>query len=319
MKVLVVGDIMTDRYTYVKTNRNSQEVDVPVWDFSKMEYRQGGAANVAVNLKALGGDTGLVRLAGLNRSDSQAKVADYIDYRLCSAGCDGSPQRWGSHGAQEHDHNDMIKHRFVDDVTGEIIFRFDNKKKFEKCWIENFERKFLGEDLDEYDVIVVSEYDKGTVTEKRAKKIVSEGRQVIVDSKRLDLRIFEGARILKVNEEEYSTQVSCQLYTNVERLFECVVVTKGKMGTELRMNEKYDGHYASSYTVHMEQFTVERVTALDVTGCGDTHTAAMAVALLRDDKDVRNAVRYANRCASLAVQRFGTTRVSKWDYTKNFV
>jgi len=51
---------------------------------------------------------------------------------------------------------------------------------------------------------------------------------------------------------------------------------------------------------------------VDVTGCGDTHTAAFAVGLLRDPNDVRNAVRFANMCATSVVQRFGTAVASKW-------
>ncbi|MFA5750422.1 MAG: PfkB family carbohydrate kinase, partial [Candidatus Shapirobacteria bacterium] len=63
------------------------------------------------------------------------------------------------------------------------------------------------------------------------------------------------------------------------------------------------------YVVHAEDFHSEKVDAIDVTGCGDTHTAAMAFSLLKNPNDIRAAVKFANACAANVVKKFGTSIV----------
>ena len=109
-------------------------------------------------------------------------------------------------------------------------------------------------------------------------------------------------------------------YMKLEKLFSQVVVTKGNKGSELRFEERAKqneglGWGKESYTTHTEQFPTDDVSVVDVTGCGDTHTAAMAVSLALSP-DLRMATRYANVCATLAVQELGTIAVSKWKAKK---
>ena len=80
------------------------------------------------------------------------------------------------------------------------------------------------------------------------KSRITDKTIVIVDSKRRDLRLFTGLNYLNINEEEYSTQVSNKDYTNVENLFDSVVVTLGDKGAELRQQESNDGKKGKHYT-----------------------------------------------------------------------
>jgi len=304
-RVLVVGDILLDRYTKVTTERKAQEADIPVYD--RIEYRDdiyndddvrlGGAANVATNIKTLAGDEVEVTVSGILNA---TLVGMLIDSEIFPG-----PFQYAEFGL-------LSKHRYVCD--NKIIFRVDNKKRFDDKDIKNFERKFSIDS--DFDAIVISDYDKGTVTQQIAEKIIESGVPTIVDSKAYDLRKYTGAKFLNINEDEFSRQVSNRLYTNIESLFDFVLVTMGPKGSELRQLEKIKSN-DRSYTVHSEHFPTTSVPVVDVTGCGDTHTAAFSLGVMRDPTDVRNAVRYANKSATLAVQKFGTTRISRWDFSKS--
>lgn len=298
-KVLVVGDVMVDRYTFVSTDRIAPEAPIPVWDEVRTEQRLGGAANVAHNLKSLGPEIE-VYLAGIvemkrNLPLLQGAGIDVIT--LCT------------HGST------MLKHRYVDEKSLRYLFRADSFKKFPEKDVTFFE-EMLSHFLPEkrFDAVIFSDYDKGTITDKVVRLARACSDLVIVDSKRLDLSMYQNSKILKVNEHEYARQGLCSAYPYVEMLFENVVVTKGARGAELRQSEMVNDPAVSNgvvnlrYKIHTEQFPVSSVNAKDVTGCGDTHTAAMAFSLLVN-KDIRLAIKFANACAQSVVQKFGTSTV----------
>jgi rfaE bifunctional protein kinase chain/domain len=297
-KVLVVGDIMLDVYSYVTTERQAPEAKIPVWDVLTTEFRLGGASNVAHNVKTLMGDDVEVYLAGIvgtatSVRDAIPKIRSRdINVDLCIGGAT------------------MIKHRYVDVVSGKYLFRCDNIPSFPAQDVEFFMSMSRGYLLDsEFHAVIISDYNKGTVTEELAERLRSHPL-VVVDSKRPDLRMFDGCTVLKVNGEEHAAASarSHDEYRCPESFFRYCVVTHGARGATLR---QYDAVKSGvgRYTVHSEHFPVDPVEGpTDVTGCGDTHTAALTVSLLRDG-DVRSAVRYANRCAREAVRMFGTSAV----------
>jgi len=212
--------------------------------------------------------------------------------------------------------NIIEKHRF--DVDGNIIFRVDSRKSFEKSFVDEFDQVFCSEfdrDASDFDLAIISDYDKGSITKNIARKVIENIPIVIVDSKRKDLRIFDGAHTLNVNEIEYCSFVCSDQYLDFEKLFDFVVVTLGGRGAALR---RFDRNSSTDHKamIHVETIPADIVEPVDVTGCGDTHVAAFTLGLLRDRNDVRGAVRFANQCAAIAVQKFGTAEVSRWDFLK---
>ncbi len=282
---------MLDRYTYVRSDRRAQEADVPVWDVVREEVRLGGAANVAHNLKAIGGDEVDVVLAGFEHDFELGNM-------LAAKGIFRAT--WGK--------RTMEKHRYVEADSSKYLFRTDNFRK----WDDESEAEFMLEHIlgmeVGFDCVVMSDYDKGTLTGPLI-GVVKRHPLVMVDSKREDLRPFEGCMLLKVNEDEYSRQVSSRIYPNFTKFFQHVVVTRGGKDTQLLTCEQTKSD-DRRYVVHTETFPVERVESVDVTGCGDTHTAAMAFSLVKN-KDVRMAVKFANACASRAALKFGTSVVER--------
>lgn len=292
LKILVIGDIMIDKYVFVDTTRNASEARIPVWDFADEQYRLGGAANVANNLQTLGGDDVEVFLAGI------VDVKTRVFIQTCGINvdlCAGSET--------------MFKTRFVKN-SDEIILRYDNMKSFDACDHEFFMELLKHYSYEPFDAVVVSDYDKGTITPEVMKIVNSFGvKPVIVDSKRRDLTMFQGNSVLKINEHEYSIQSSSSIYPYVEGLFDYVVVTLGEDGADLRQCEMTKSNQ-KRYVVHRENFPTKKAHAKDVTGCGDTHTAALCFSLLKNGGDIRMAIRFANACASRVVQKFGTSVVN---------
>jgi D-beta-D-heptose 7-phosphate kinase/D-beta-D-heptose 1-phosphate adenosyltransferase len=270
--------------------RIAPEAPMPVWDEVRTEIRLGGAANVAHNIKSIGKDEVDVFLAGIvGGGENETQMV-----RSCGIVSDMCTGR-----------TTMLKHRYVELGTLKYLLRCDNIRKFPEDDVEFFEillKNYLWERT--FDAVIISDYDKGTVTDDVVKLAKSVGT-VIVDSKRKDLRMFQGTTVMKLNEQEYSAQVSNKDYANFERFFDYVVVTRGSEGAELRQCEVTKSN-DRRYIVHAEKFPVEPVLANDVTGCGDTHTAAMTFSLLKNG-DMRNAIRFANACARDVVQKFGTS------------
>lgn len=311
-KVLVIGDIIIDKYIHVETERTSQESsDVPVYDILCDEVRLGGAGNVAANIAALDADID-VYLCGIVAS----RYIELIE------GSGVTP--WMCVYGQS-----LLKNRYYS--GHKLISRVDDGRKFCVWYRDAIEQRLTSRTgIDSFDAVVVSDYDKGTCDFIASySDMFSNVDIVVIDSKRENLSMFENTRhFLNINEEEYSKQVSFNKDAPVERKFKSVIVTLGDRGAELLTygGEKAEGSSTSSVTfgvcdsrhiTHSEIFSIDKLDPVDVTGCGDTHTAAFTVALLRDKKDVRNAVRFANQCAGIAVQRFGTTKVTRWDFLKS--
>lgn len=288
-KILVVGDVMVDKYIYAMTSRQAPEAPIPVWDEVAHELRLGGAANVANNLKALGGEEVEVFLAGIvGLTDRKMISRAGINTILCS-------------GTET-----MYKTRYIDAHSKKHMFRVDNIRTFSSDSKRQFVRSlrhFLRGH--KFDAIIFSDYDKETINPEVMELVNPVAGLAVVDSKRVDLSMYRGAQLLKINEHEYATQLSRGPYLNVESLFDYVVVTHGAKGAELRQHEVTKSD-EKRYMVHSENFPVESVKVQDVTGCGDTHTAAMTFSLLKN-QDVRLAVRFANACSRNVVQKFGTS------------
>lgn len=302
MKILVVGDIILDKYYNVSISRKADESNVDIWDEEHVVLRLGGAANVAANVKEI------CKLNFINADVYIAGLCDINSFSLLQS--NGIDTRYVL-----KINDSLTKTRFVN--QNKIIGRHDNLKKFYQCDIDNFEHYITNWSLfndDKFDAVIFSDYNKGTITESIVNSIKDKVKLTVVDSKRDNLLMFSGMTVLKLNEKEFSAQQSSQNYHNVINLFKYVVVTRGKNGAELWSCEKSthmsNGLITFAYKNNMEHFHVRRVQEVDVTGCGDTHTAALTVELLQSS-DIRKAVRFANNMASNVVQTMGTAVPTK--------
>lgn len=294
-RILVLGDIIVDRYVYVTTERQCQEADdLPVWDVVRTELRLGGAANVARNLLAIADDVE-VELAGLCDMKTFAQICDSrIDAHLITI-----------------TNYAITKERIVQDgpwsLRRALVARIDDRKTWDVGYQERFESYMLDVDRSRYDAVIISDYRMGTISEKTARHFCENSPcRVFVDSKRSDLSRFRGAFVLKLNETEHSSQVSNRDYV-VESLAQHVVVTLGAAGASVKTYENVPGRQERpTYITHTIAVPTEKVDVIDVTGCGDTFTAALTYFMTTKVDDVFTATKFANVCASKVVQKFGT-------------
>ena len=248
--ILVIGDIFIDKYS----NGNVFRVDpgsamfIFDRDYTGDYSVLGGAGNVAANCITLQSPNSLpqeVRLAGI--------LNDYYDL-IDVAGLDTELIVSGQ---------SMTKTRFCDVNSEKNFIRIDNTQKFKGDLCQRFEELIMSHDLSEYDVVVISDYDKGTVSEMLAKHIVAKARVVIVDTKKPWINCFYGARFLKLNKSEYKT---CFDFLRQDpKKFPHILKTEGELGMSLFKQGK---HFLYSPAI--------KHRVVDCSGAGDVSTAYVA-------------------------------------------
>lgn len=298
-KVLVIGDIMLDTYVIGSVDRISPEAPVPVILKRRERNVPGGAANVAVNMMGAGC---AVWIAGFIGDDIQG---DILKSRLESCGiCTDFIMRSG-------ERNTIRKTRFVTG-EGQQLLRMD--EEIASCIREDeivHLLKNIEEAIDSFDVIVLSDYLKGTLnaffTQGVIKAAKKSEKPVLIDIKDTDISKYKGAFLLKPNRIELKTITGrpADSKENVikagqylRRAAECkyVLATLGSEGMILIGEDD-----ARSYpSVEVEVF--------DVSGAGDTALAYLAAGIAFG-ADVSESVSLANAAAGVQVSKSGTSAV----------
>ena len=293
-RVLVVGDVMLDRYWYGDASRISPEAPVPILRWNSEDERPGGAANVARNCAVLGAPTSLLSVVG----------ADAEGRRLESL-----LKKWKIKANLQRDRKirTIQKLRIVGPRNHQLL-RID----FET----SPSREVLASSLADYrnaltqcDTVVLSDYGKGglehiAVMIREARKA---GKRVLVDPKGKDYSRYRGASLVTPNVAELREVVGGwgsekDLAQRAQRLREklkldALLLTRGEDGMTLFRNGK---------TVHVK---AEKHEVSDVTGAGDTVIATLAV-MLAAGEGLESAVRIANRAGGIKVTKFGTAVVT---------
>ncbi|AJE20207.1 bifunctional D-glycero-beta-D-manno-heptose-7-phosphate kinase/D-glycero-beta-D-manno-heptose 1-phosphate adenylyltransferase HldE [Azotobacter chroococcum] len=291
--VLVVGDVMLDRYWHGCTTRISPEAPVPVVKVEQMEDRPGGAANVALNIAALGGSASLVGVTGAD------EAADSLAQSLASAGVDVHFQRIASQPT-------IVKLRVLS--RHQQLLRMDFEQPFATdaaalaAEVEGL--------LDGVRVLVLSDYGKGALQNHQVliQAARARGIPVLADPKGKDFSIYRGADLITPNLAEFENIVGrcadeAELVAKGARLMAelelgALLVTRGEHGMTLLR----PGHPA----LHLPARARE---VFDVTGAGDTVISTLAAALAAGE-ELPQAVALANLAAGIVVGKLGTAAIS---------
>lgn len=291
--VLVVGDVMLDRYWHGATSRISPEAPVPVVRVEQHEDRPGGAANVALNLAALGAPAFLVGVTGTD------EAADSLSDSLQAVGVTTRFQRIAGQPT-------IVKLRVMS--RHQQLLRVDFEEAFRTDAVA------LSTDvealLDQVRVLVLSDYGKGAL--KNHQRLIQAARQrgipVLADPKGKDFAIYRGASLITPNLSEFEAIVGrCtdeadlvakgqQLMTELE--LGALLVTRGEHGMTLLR----PGHSA----LHLPARARE---VFDVTGAGDTVISTLAGAIAAGE-ELPQAVALANLAAGIVVGKLGTAAIS---------
>lgn len=292
--VLIVGDVMLDRYWQGPTSRISPEAPVPVVKVEADEFRPGGAANVALNIAALGAASTLVGLVG---EDAEAGL---LQDRLTLRGvhCAFAPVP-GS--------RTITKLRILS--KHQQLIRLDFEDGFPGCSGEGITQRVVAV-LDGVGAVVLSDYAKGALRDAPALIAAARARglPVVVDPKGTDFRRYAGATVLTPNQSEFDAVAGrpaddSDLVARGERLRDdlglaALLVTRSEKG--MCLLEK--GHAPVHLPTHARE-------VFDVTGAGDTVVAVLAASLAAG-LPMRDAVALSNLGAGVVVAKVGTATVT---------
>lgn len=292
-RILIVGDVMLDRYWFGEVSRISPEAPVPVVKVEKVEERPGGAANVARNCAALGAQVALLSVVG---ADEAGKTLARL---MADANIDTSLH-------EDVGLNTTVKLRVISRQQQLLRIDFENTPDHEvlRAKLADFSAR-----LTDCDVVILSDYGKGGLTHisDMIELARAKGKPVLVDPKGDDYRRYAGATLLTPNRTELREVVGrwrdeAELELKAQRLREALdltalLVTRSEEGMSL----------FSAAGVRHEAAVAREV--YDVSGAGDTVIATLAV-MLASGLPLTQALFLANRAAGVVVGKLGTATCS---------
>ncbi len=297
-RILVIGDLMIDHYLWGGCERISPEAPVQVVDISRETTVLGGAGNVINNLVALGAN---VCVAGVIGNDESGEELREMLEKL-GVSCEGL--------VVQNDRKTSKKSRIV--ASNQQILRYDRESK-ESISDDSTQAvvEYASRVMGECDVVILSDYGKGVITDALAQGIIQSarklGKKVLVDPKGKDYTKYRGAYLLTPNKKEASEATGiaindeASLRTALLRLketcdLECSMITLSEDGIAID-----DGSMRRFPTVAREVF--------DVTGAGDTVIASLSFALSCGMSIDESAV-FSNRAAAVVVGKIGSATVT---------
>ncbi len=291
-RVLVVGDVMLDRYWFGNVARISPEAPVPVVHVQRSEERPGGAANVARNAAALGAHVTLLSVVG--RDEAGVQLAKLLKRYQVTARLHRDP------GVAT-----TVKLRVIGRQQQLLRVDFETTPGHEvlAAKLREYRRLLRG-----HDVVILSDYGKGGLThiETMIAAARAADKPVLVDPKGDDFKRYRGATLLTPNRGEFNqvagrARNEADLTARAQKLrrtlgLEALLVTRSEEGMTL---------FRSGSRLHVPAQARE---VFDVSGAGDTVIATLGVAI-GSGLPIDEAVRIANRAAGIVVGKFGTAVV----------
>lgn len=299
-RVLVIGDVMLDRYWSGATARISPEAPVPVVNIGKDDQRPGGAANVAVNVASLGAQVTLLGVVGKDEAAALLKTSmERYGVRVDFVEAPASPT--------------ITKLRVVSRNQQLIRLDFESSMHAEHA----FDREVLYQKfcavLKSVDTVILSDYGKGTLAfiAPMIKEARRMGKPVIVDPKGTDYTQYAGATLITPNMAEFEAVVGvcsdeAEMVRKGNRLREeleldALLVTRSEHGMTLLQPQAEPVHLPT-----------EAREVFDVTGAGDTVIATLGAALA-SGKDLVTSCRLGNMAAGVVVGKFGTVPITSME------
>ena len=293
-RILVVGDVMLDRYWSGPTSRISPEAPVPVVKVSDIEDRAGGAGNVALNIASLTAQTSVLGLVG-NDENAQVLTATLRHHNI------------KTQFTPIASHPTITKLRVLS--RHQQLIRLDFEESFADAdnsgMLENYKQQ-----INECDVVILSDYGKGALHNIEAFIAAANeaGKPIFIDPKGSDFKRYSGATLITPNMSEFE-QVVGQCKDEAELVskgfellntvgLDALLVTRSEKGMTLFQKGEQPVHLAA---------TAREV--YDVTGAGDTVISVLAAAYAAGSP-LAEATALANTAAALVVAKLGTATVS---------
>ena len=182
----------------------------------------------------------------------------------------------------------VVKTRFIDERTNHMFLRLDtNEERIERIALNKLEG------LSCYDAVVISDYNKGFLTKEDIAFICAKNKLVFLDTKKTVGPWASACTFIKINKKEYLN--SQLLFPEIDDVFyENLIVTLGKNGARYKA----------------KKYNVNEVDVKDMTGAGDTFLAGLVVKYIKT-KNIEESIKFANKCATVVVQKKGVVTINE--------
>jgi len=297
-KILVIGDLMIDKYLWGDCNRISPEAPVQIINVKKETKVLGGAGNVAHNLKTLDANVEVLSVIGGCEISKELKSL-FADIKLKT-----------DYLIEQKDRVTSKKTRIISSHQQVIRYDIESQEDISSS-SEDEVLRIYQEILDEFDIVILSDYGKGVLTESITRQIIDianlKNIKVIVDPKGSDYSKYTSAYLLTPNKKEASeaTGIAIQDEGSLKLALKNLkdfcnlsisLITLSEDGIAI-----FDNEFKSHPTFAREVF--------DVTGAGDTVIASLGYALAAG-KDIDSAIFFANLAAGVVVGKIGSATTS---------
>ena len=292
-RILVVGDVMLDRYWFGDSERISPEAPVPIVQVAKIDERLGGAANVARNVAALGAKTSLLGVVGVDEAGT--RVSDL----LLASGVD-------SHLEQDAKVPTTVKLRVI--ARQQQLIRLDFEEAPSAAALEHKLARFEAL-LGAVDAVILSDYGKGALDQVATMILQAKAKQkiILVDPKGSDFERYRGATVITPNRGELRQVIG--KWASEDELTERAQALRRSLDIQallLTRSEEGMSLYTDAGVSHVRAQARE---VFDVSGAGDTVIATLAVALAAA-WPLERAMALANRAGGIVVGKLGTATVT---------
>jgi len=295
-KILVIGDVMLDKYIWGEVSRVSPEAPVQVVKVDKESYAPGGAANVASNVASLNGTTYMIGLVG-DDSANKMLISELKSRQINTEGM-----------VEDKNRPTIQKVRVIG--KGQQLLRFDYE---EKAYLEeDMEKKILDfvlKRIQNIDAIIISDYAKGIITKNLAEQLIKlaneKKRVIVIDPKPKHKDFYKNATLITPNNDE-----ACEML-NVEEKDDNALINVGKkllenLNSPLIITRGEKGMAIFEKNSEITNIPTKAKEVYDIVGAGDTVVATLALALA-SNATLKEAATIANYAAGVTVGKVGTS------------
>ena len=307
IRVLLIGDLMLDKYTTGKVQRISPEAPVSVLHAHSEESRPGGAGNVVLNLCSLGAHVRVIGRVGRDFAGEEIRTA------LEREGVDIQGLIY------QKRYKTPVKNRFIADSQQILRVDFETISPLPEDLEHELIEK-LPDLIDDCQIVAISDYGKSFLSHTLLGVLIEMAKTrhipVIVDPKGIDFNKYRGATILKPNLTEAYAAARLPLDTPLDEVSATILKTCGV--EQLMITRSQEGISLFKRTGERLDFPVRSKEVKDVTGAGDTVLAMLSVALA-NGLDIKYAAQLANISAGMAIERIGCARISLSDMAERLM
>lgn len=307
--ILIIGDLILDRYVWGKVNRISPEAPIQILNVQSREIRLGGAANVAHNLVTLGAR---VTCLGVVSADENGR---HLKNKLNSL-------KINTTGIIiNHNNNTPIKTRFI--AHNQQVLRVDEEntqyidKQTEQKLLAQFRKA-----ITRSDIVIASDYLKGTLTDFLMRAVCqlshSYNKMLIIGPKGKDYRKYRGATGLVLNRSEAGMATGIEIKNNKNRSIAGKWLIKNLQLKFVAITLGEEGVYLVDKSGNEIYEPAKPLNVYDVTGAGDSVLATLGITLASARTDYQTALQLANLAAGVVVSKVGTATVSRPEIMEHF-